>query len=33
MVWKKRLGKNVLLESGWNLAEAEAKFGPNWLDD
>jgi hypothetical protein len=32
MVWKKRLGKEALLRSGWNLAEAEARFGPGWLD-
>jgi hypothetical protein len=29
---KKRLGKQWLLNSGWNLAEAEAKFGPNWIN-
>jgi hypothetical protein len=33
MVWKRRLGAESLKQSGWNLAEAEAKFGPNWLND
>jgi hypothetical protein len=32
MIWKKRLGKEALLQSGWNLAEAEAKYGSGWLD-
>ncbi|MDR0910534.1 MAG: hypothetical protein LBM77_12300 [Spirochaetaceae bacterium] len=32
LVWKKFLGKEALLQSGWNLAEAEAKFGPDWLE-
>jgi len=24
-------GADVLIQSGWNLAEAEAEFGENWL--
>jgi hypothetical protein len=28
---KKRLGLQWLKNSGWNLAEAEAKFGHEWL--
>ncbi|MDR0909206.1 MAG: hypothetical protein LBM77_05510 [Spirochaetaceae bacterium] len=32
MVLKQRLGKAWVLNSGWNLAEAEAKFGQGWLD-
>ena len=28
---KKRLGADFLIENGWNLAEAEAEYGPNWL--
>jgi hypothetical protein len=24
--------KDYLINSGWNLAEAEAEFGPGWLD-
>jgi hypothetical protein len=32
-LWKKRFGADVLLKSGWNLAEAEAKFGRNWLSN
>jgi hypothetical protein len=32
MVWKKRLGADALRQSGWNLAAADAKFGPGWLD-
>jgi hypothetical protein len=32
LVWKKFWGKDDLLKSGWNLAEAEAKFGPGWMD-
>ncbi|MDR0908966.1 MAG: hypothetical protein LBM77_04285 [Spirochaetaceae bacterium] len=31
-LYKKRLGAQALLKSGWNLAEAEAKFGPDWLN-
>jgi hypothetical protein len=33
MAWKKWLGSDVLKQSGWNLSEAEAKFGSAWLDN
>jgi hypothetical protein len=29
---KKRLGVGWLKKSGWNLAEAEVKFGEGWLN-
>jgi hypothetical protein len=29
--YKEHLGVDALLQSGWNLAEAEAKFGSDWL--
>ena len=28
---KKRLGADFLIENGWNLSEAEAEYGPDWL--
>ena len=28
---KDYLGVNALLQGGWNLAEAEAEYGPDWL--
>jgi hypothetical protein len=28
---KKRMGAEWVKSSGWNLSEAEAKFGQNWL--
>jgi hypothetical protein len=28
---KDHLGLDALLQSGWNLSEAEAEFGPGWL--
>ena len=28
---KKRFGAATLLETGWNLSEAEAEYGPGWL--
>jgi hypothetical protein len=31
-VLKKRMGAQWLKDSGWNLAEAEAKFGPGWIN-
>jgi len=31
-IFKEKLGVKPLLESGWNLSEAEAEFGSNWLD-
>ena len=30
-VYKKTMGVEKLLKSGWNLSEAEAEFGPDWL--
>jgi hypothetical protein len=29
--YKKRLGIEELIKSGWNLSEAEAEFGHDWL--
>jgi hypothetical protein len=29
--WKEKMGADFLLQGGWNLAEAEAEFGKNWL--
>jgi hypothetical protein len=31
-VYKEKIGAKELIESGWNLSEAEAEFGPDWLD-
>ena len=31
-VYKEKIGAKQLIESGWNLSEAEAEFGPGWLD-
>ncbi|MDR0312701.1 MAG: hypothetical protein LBI14_03815 [Treponema sp.] len=30
-VYKEKVGAKQLIESGWNLSEAEAEFGPDWL--
>jgi hypothetical protein len=30
---KKYVGADYLRNSGWNLSDAEAEFGPNWLDN
>ena len=30
-VIKEKVGSEYLINSGWNLSEAEAKFGKNWL--
>jgi len=30
-VMKDKLGAEFVLNADWNLAEAEAEFGPNWL--
>ena len=30
-IYKEKIGVKPLLESGWNLSEAEAEFGPDWL--
>jgi len=31
-VMKEKVGVDYLINSGWNLSEAEAKFGNNWLN-
>jgi hypothetical protein len=28
---KEKMGVDFLINSGWNLSEAEAEFGKNWL--
>jgi len=28
---KEKIGVDFLLNGGWNLSEAEAEFGPDWL--
>jgi len=28
---KKRFGAEALIKTGWNLSEAEAEYGPDWL--
>ena len=30
-VMKEKMGADYLIKGGWNLSEAEAEFGPNWL--
>ena len=30
-VYKEKVGVKPLVESGWNLSEAEAEFGTDWL--
>jgi len=30
-VIKEKVGADYLINSGWNLSEAEAEFGPDWL--
>ena len=30
-VMKEKVGPEYLINSGWNLSEAEAEFGPDWL--
>jgi hypothetical protein len=30
-IYKEKVGVEQLIESGWNLSEAEAEFGPGWL--
>jgi hypothetical protein len=29
---KNHMGADFLIEHGWNLAEADAEYGPGWLD-
>ncbi|MCL2762995.1 MAG: hypothetical protein FWD36_07320 [Treponema sp.] len=31
-VYKEKVGVKQLIESGWNLSEAEAEFGHDWLN-
>jgi len=31
-VFKEKIGLKPLLDSGWNLSEAEAEFGSRWLN-
>ena len=31
-VFKEKVGVEPLLKAGYNLSEAEAEFGPDWLD-
>ena len=31
-IFKEKVGVEPLLRAGYNLSEAEAEFGPNWLD-
>jgi hypothetical protein len=30
-IWKEKVGLDSLINSGWNLSEAEAEFGSDWL--
>ena len=30
-IYKEKIGADFLLNSGWNLSEAEAEFGSDWL--
>ena len=30
-IYKEKVGVEPLIKSGWNLSEAEAEFGPDWL--
>jgi len=30
-IYKEKVGVEELINSGWNLSEAEAEFGKNWL--
>jgi hypothetical protein len=31
-IMKEKMGADFLINGGWNLSEAEAKFGSNWLN-
>ncbi|MDR2719055.1 MAG: hypothetical protein LBB89_13455 [Treponema sp.] len=31
-VAKEKIGVDFLINGGWNLSEAEAEFGPDWLN-
>jgi len=30
---KENFGADILIQGGWNLAEANAEYGPDWLTD
>jgi len=30
-VMKEKMGVDFLIDGGWNLSDAEAEFGPDWL--
>jgi hypothetical protein len=30
-IMKEKVGVDYLINSGWNLSEAEVEFGPDWL--
>jgi hypothetical protein len=30
-IMKEKVGVDYLINGGWNLSEAEAEFGPDWL--
>ena len=30
-IMKEKMGSKFLIDGGYNLSEAEAEFGPNWL--
>jgi hypothetical protein len=32
-IYKEKIGVKELIESGWNLSEAEAEFGSDWLSE
>jgi len=31
-IFKEKVGVELLIKSGYNLSEAEAEFGPDWLN-
>ena len=31
-VFKEKVGADFLIQGGWNLAEANAEYGPDWLN-
>jgi len=30
-IMKEKMGPDYLINGGWNLSEAEAEFGPDWI--
>ena len=32
-IMKEKVGADFLIDGGWNLSEAEAEFGQNWLSN